>query len=112
MLDCFIEKYALPTENKPDINLLLIGDIAEELWIYSMSKELLENPEDAVYLSTELQRIQTNASGILHLLEGKLPSEDIDQISNTCKKVFEGNKFDDVLLNEFIESFVQQNINC
>lgn len=112
MLDCFIEKYTLPAENKPDINVLPIGDIAEELWIYSMSKELLANPEDAVYLSTELQRIQTNVSGMLHSLEGKLPSEDIDQISDTCKKVFEGNKFDDVLLNEFIENFVQQNINA
>lgn len=112
MLDCFIEKYTLPAKNKPDINVLPIGDIAEELWIYSMSKELLEKPEDAVYLSTELQRIQTNISGMLHSLEGKLPSEDIDQISETCKKVFEGNKFDDVLLNEFIESFVQKNIKC
>lgn len=78
MLDCFTEKYALPVKSKSDINVLPIVDIAEELWAYSTSKELLIKPEDTIYLSTELKSIQTNIAEILHLLEGKLPPEYID----------------------------------
>lgn len=108
MLGCFTEKYTLPVKSNSNINPLPIGDIGEELWVYSASTELLTNPEDAVYLSTELQHIQTNISEMLHSLEGKLPSEDILKISDICKKVFEGEKFGDALLNDFIDSFVQK----
>ena len=59
MLGCFIEKYDLPEKSKPDINVLPVGDIAEELWVYSKSAELLTKSEDADYLSTELESVQT-----------------------------------------------------
>lgn len=110
MLGCFIEKYDLPEKSNSDINALPIGDIAEELWVYSTSAELLTSSEDANYLSTELESIQTNIAGMLHLLEGKLPSKDINRVTYTCKKVFAGNKFDDALFNEFIEDFIPKNL--
>ena len=99
----------LPHSNS-DNNTLPIGDIAEELWVYSTSAELLTSSEDANYLSTELESIQTNIAGILHLLDGKLPSKDINRVTYTCKKVFAGNKFDDALFNEFIEGFIPKNL--
>ena len=39
-----------------------------------------------------------------------MPLEDIESMSDVCKKVFEGKRFDDALFNEFIETFVQENI--
>ena len=110
MLGCFIEKYDLPEKSNSDINALPIGDIAEELWVYSTSAELLTSSEDANYLSTELESIQTNIAGMLHLLEGKLPSKNINRVTYTCKKVFAGNKFDDALFNEFLEGFIPKNL--
>ena len=110
MLGCFIEKYDLSVKNESEINVLPIGDIAEELWVYSTSAELLTKPEDADYLSTELESIQTNIAGMLHLLEGKLPSKDINRVTYTCKKVFAGKKFDDALFNKFIEGFISKNM--
>lgn len=110
MLSCFIGKYDLPVKCKSDIKELPISDIAEELWVYSKSSELLTKPEDAVYLLAELQEIKTNIEGMLHLLRDKLPLEDIESMSDVCKKVFEGKRFDDALFNEFIETFVQENI--
>ena len=110
MLGCFNSKNDLSIKSKTDADVLPIGDIAEELWVYSTSAELLTKPEDAEYLSTELQGIQTNIAGMLHLLEDKFPPEDIDRLASTCKKVFEGDRFDDTLFNEFIERFVQKNI--
>ena len=110
MLSCFIAKSDFHVKNKTDTDMLPIGDIAEELWAYSTCVKLLTKPEDADYLSAELQSIQTNITGMLHILEGKLPPKDIDQLINTCEKVFEGNKFDDALFNNFIENFLQKNM--
>lgn len=110
MLGCFITKSDFHVKNKTDTDILPIGDIAEELWVYSTCVELLTKKEDADYLSAELQSIQTNITGMFHMLEGKLPPKDIDQLINTCEKVFKGNKFDDALFNNFIENFIQKNM--
>lgn len=85
MLDCFIEKYDLPEKNSTDVDQLPIGDVAEELWIYSKSVELLTEPEDACYLAAETQGIQTNIAGMLRLLKNKLPSKDVDWFGLVCR---------------------------
>lgn len=50
MLSCFIKKYDLSKADDIDLDALPIGDIAEELWVYSKSAELLTEPEDDSYL--------------------------------------------------------------
>lgn len=110
MLDCFIEKYDLPEKNSTDVDQLPIGDVAEELWIYSKSVELLTEPEDACYLAAETQGIQTNIAGMLRLLKNKLPSKDVDWLIEICNGVFSGKKFDDIIFNNVIEHFIQKKI--
>lgn len=109
MLDCFNKKYDLPEKNFTDFNKLPIVDIAEELWIYSKSVELLTEPEDACYLADEIQGIQSNIAGMLRLLQEKLLSKDNDWLIEICNGVFSGKKFDDIMFNNVIEHFLQKN---
>lgn len=110
MLSCFIKKYDLPEADDIDLDVLLIGDIAEELWVYSKSVELLTEPEDDSYLVSEIQGIRTNTDGMLCLLKDKLLSNDFDWLVNICNDVFLGKRFDDALFNDTIEHFEQRNI--
>lgn len=110
MLSCFIKKYDLPQSDDIDLDALPIGDIAEELWVYSKSVELLTEPEDDSYLVSEIQGIRTNIDGMLCLLKDKLLPNDFDWIVNICNDVFLGKRFDDALFNDTIEHFAQRNV--
>ena len=87
-----------------------IGDIAEELWVYSKSVELLTEPADNNYLISEIQGIRTNIDGILCLLKDQLPTKDFDWLVDICNDIFSGKKFDDALFNGVIEHFAQKNV--
>ena len=82
-----------------------VGNIAEELWIYSKAMELLKEPEDACYLADEIQMIETNIKEIFCSLKDKLSSNDIDWLTEICNGVFSGEKFDDIIFNKVIEHF-------
>ena len=110
MLDCFSEKYDLPEKKVTDVDEFPIGDIAEELWIYSKSVELLTEPEDACYLAAQTQDIQLNITEMLCLLKNKLPVKDVDWLIEICDNVFSGEKFDDIMFNNVIEHFIQKKI--
>ena len=110
MLDCFSEKYDLPEKKVTDVDEFPIGDIAEELWIYSKSVELLTEPEDACYLADQTQDIQPNIAEMLRLLKNKLPFKDVDWLIEICDNVFSGEKFDDIMFNNVIEHFIQKKI--
>ena len=110
MLDCFSEKYDLPEKKVTDIDELPIGYIAEELWIYSKSVELLTEPEDTCYLAAQTQDIQLNITEMLCLLKNKLPFKDVDWLIEICDNVFSGEKFDDIMFNNVIEHFMQKKI--
>lgn len=110
MLSCFIKKYDLPQSDDIDLDALPIGDIAEELWVYTKSVELLTEPEDDSYLVSEIQGIRTNIDGMLCLLKDKLLPNDFDWIVNICNDVFLGKRFDDALFNDTIEHFAQRNV--
>ena len=110
MLDCFSEKYDLPEKKVTDVDELPIGYIAEELWIYSKSVELLTEPEDACYLAAQTQDIQLNITEMLCLLKNKLPFKDVDWLIEICDNVFSGEKFDDIMFNNVIEHFIQKKI--
>ena len=110
MLDCFSEKYDLPEKKVTDVDELPIGYIAEELWIYSKSVELLTEPEDTCYLAAQTQDIQLNITEMLCLLKNKLPVKDVDWLIEICDNVFSGEKFDDIMFNNVIEHFIQKKI--
>ena len=111
MLECFITKYNISKKSSIDAEELPFGEIAEELWIYSKSVELLTEPEDACYLAVETQCIQKNISEMLCILKDKLPQKDVDWLIEICKSVFSGEKFDDILFNKVIEHFIQKSQN-
>lgn len=79
----------------------------EKEWIYSKSVELLTEPEDAGYLAAETQGLQTNISEMLRLLQDKLPSKDVNWLTEICNSVFSGKSFDDTMFNNVIAHFVQ-----
>jgi len=110
MLSCFIKKYDLPEADDTNLDALPIGDVAEELWVYSKSVELLTEPEDDSYLASEIQGIRTNIDGMLCLLKDKLLPNDFDWLVNICNDVFLGKRFDDALFNDTIERFAQRNV--
>lgn len=105
MLGCFKEKYDL---SSTEVETLPIGDLAEELWAYSKSGELLTDEEDAAYLITEKQNIQADITSILCALKDKLKPKDFEWLNNICNNVFSGKRFDDVLFNDVIEHFMQK----
>ena len=107
MLSCFAQKYVLTKRANVEAEEPSIGDIAEELWIYSKSVELLTEPEDAGYLAAETQGLQTNISEMLRLLQDKLPSKDVDWLTEICSGVFSGKNFDDTMFNNVIAHLVQ-----
>lgn len=106
MLDCFVEEYSLPI--KGNDNSTPIGDIAEELWVYSKSRELLCDPEDANYLAKELKTVRSNIEKMLASLENTIPSEDINQLSGICRGVFDGDVFNDESFNNLVEHYIEK----
>lgn len=91
-----------------DAETLPIGDLAEELWVYSKFVELLTDAEDTTYLVTETQNIHANITSILCTLKDKLESKDFEWLNNICNDVFSGKRFDDALFNDVIEYFMQK----
>lgn len=112
MLDCFIGNYNLLEKSPSAPDLSSIGDIAENLWIYSKSVELLSTPEDADYLASETQRLRTNITEMLQLSRDQLSKKDFDWLVDICNQVFSGKEFDDKLFNDIIEHFTSQAENC
>ena len=49
----------MPENSLTNIHTNSIVSLAEELWIYSKSVELLSEPEDVDYLATEIQGVRT-----------------------------------------------------
>lgn len=107
MLGCFSEKYDMPEKNPSDAAALPVEDLAEELWIYSKSVELLSESEDANYLAAITCDIRTNVTEMLRELKNALLKEDFDWLANYCKDTFSGKRFDDALFNNVINRFVQ-----
>lgn len=106
MLECFGEKYELYEKSISQYDEIPIGDIAEELWVYSKSGELLSEPEDAEYLQDERKEIRGNIEIMLYSLKDKLSDEDYDWLAEISNNTFSGKIFDDALLNEVVEHYI------
>ena len=108
MLECFDIKYELDIIDAVGSNSIDIVDIAQELWIYSISKDLLTGEEDIEYLDSIIQDVKTNIKRNFDLLKTNFSpkSESIELLEYVCKAVFDGNKFDNELFNKLIEWFI------
>ena len=103
MLNCFTEKYNLPITD--GYNSLPVGDIIEELWVYSKARELLTGPADKDYCSKELQDIRNKIERLLHSLEEKIPLDNVKSLVEISKDVFNGSIFDDNSFNELVDQY-------
>ncbi len=108
MLDCFPQKYELSVKRDPAPENSQIGDVAEELWVYSKLNELLTAPEDKGFLSTSLNQVRANVSATIETLEGSMPTEHIHRLKDECKAVFSGQLFDNDNLNKFVYGCMAQ----
>ena len=103
MLECFGGEFMLQ-EQSPDKEWLgRIGDIGEELWVYSKTRELLSDESDRKYLNDSLTAVRMRIDDILGLL-GSLPDSEIESlIRELCSEVYSGEVFDDKKYNELID---------
>ena len=110
MLACFSNDLKLKKDTAVELDSLPIGDIAEELWVYSKSVELLTEPEDSCYLIAETQKIKNGILEKLRLLSCTLPPEEVDWFTAVCDNTFSGRRFDDSSFNKVIEFYIQKRL--
>ena len=103
MLECFEGEYILQEQSPNKEWLGCIGDIGEELWVYSKTRELLSDESDRKYLNNSLTAVRMRIDDILGLL-GSLPDSEIESlIRELCSEVYSGEVFDDKKYNELID---------
>ncbi len=79
-----------------------IGEIAQELWVYSKNCELLSADEDNIYLTHILTEIKKKIRSVLYEVKRNLPSEIYNDLNVLCEMTYKGKAFDDVELNALI----------
>lgn len=102
MLECFEGQYVLQQQETKQHWLGCIGDIGEELWVYSKNRELLVDESDHQYLSDSLTKVRMKIENMLGSLGTELDSETESLIRDLCSEVFMGGMFDDGKYNELI----------
>lgn len=103
MLECFSGDWKIKRQtDNPYVHYL--GDIAEELWVYSKLRELLCTEEDREYCICELKKVAEKIAIMKKEIHLHLDEEVADQIDEMCNHVYEGNCFDNIRLNEFVQN--------
>ena len=103
MLECFGGEFMLQEQSPNKEWLGRIGEIGEELWVYSKTRELLSDESDRKYLNDSLTAVRMRIDDILGLL-GSLPDSEIESlIRELCSEVYSGEVFDDKKYNELID---------
>lgn len=103
MLECFEGVYMLQQQESNRQWLGQIGDIGEELWVYSKNRELLVDEADRQYLNDSLATVRMKIDKMLGLLGNSANSETESLIRCLCSEVYSGGVFDDEKYNELIE---------
>ncbi|MDR3165585.1 MAG: hypothetical protein LBU13_08405, partial [Synergistaceae bacterium] len=111
MLNCFQKKYSLLYKDKSNVDALPVGDIAEELWVYSTLVTLLTAPEDADYLEASLNEVRTGILDMRNSLEKRMSDDAFRELSNLCDVVLGGQTFDNREFNLFVEKFTLKDEN-
>jgi hypothetical protein len=94
----------LPQNDNPYIHN--IGDIAEELWVYSKIRELLSSEIDKNYCFSELKRVKDRIAIMQKEVNDYLDTEIANQMDELCMSVYSGDAFDDLQLNSFIQKIL------
>lgn len=103
MLECFSGDWKIKRQtDNPYVHYL--GDIAEELWVYSKLRELLCKEEDREYCRCELKKVAEKIAIMKKEIHLHLDEEVANQIDEMCNHVYEGNCFDNIRLNEFVQN--------
>lgn len=103
MLECFEGEFMLQEQSPNKEWLGRIGDIGEELWVYSKTRELLIDESDRQYLDDSLETVRMKINSMLGLLGASPDSETESLIRDLCSEVYSGEVFDDEKYNELIE---------
>ncbi len=99
MLGCFDNQFEV--HNPIFTGYEGVDNIAELLWAYSKSREILTKEIESEYWNKTEHNYRKEVLKILESIIQKIPKNDYDRISNQCHDVFDGNLFDDVSFNSF-----------
>ncbi len=111
MLECFEGEFMLQEQSPNKEWLGRIGDIGEELWVYSKTRELLPDESDRQYLNDSLAALRVKIDNMLGLL-GALPDGETESlITDLCSEVYSGKVFDDEKYNELIDCIQAMSVN-
>lgn len=102
IMKCFDKNIELQTQSENPY-LRNIGDIGEELWVYSKIRELLSSNEDKTYCSFELKKVMDKICIMQKEVRDHLDIDVADQIIELCNAVYAGDRFDNEQFNEFIQ---------
>ena len=102
MLGCFEEEYNLQPLGSNRQWLGKIGEIGEELWVYSKNRELLVDETDCQYLWDSLADVKLRIEGILDTVSRSIDGESVSLIRSLCDEVYGGEKFDNKEYNDLI----------
>jgi hypothetical protein len=91
----------LPQKN--NLYIHNIGDMAEELWVYSKIRELLSDENDNNYCFAELKKVKDKIAIMQKEVNDYLDTEIANQMNELCTAVYSGDVFDDSQFNTFIQ---------
>lgn len=103
MLDCFSSDVKMQLQDSVNQNNRCIGDIAEELWMYSKNCELLCDEGDNSYRTNILEKVQARIDTILQDIKTHFSTEIYDEMVALCSSVYGGKVFDNDQINNFIQ---------
>ena len=103
MLECFDCNIVLQKQENKNLWLGRVGDIGEELWVYSKNRELLISKDDEAYLHNNLEFIKSKITDIIQEISEKASFDVICSISTLCEEVYSGKNFGNTELNVFLE---------
>lgn len=106
MIDCFEQNNSLHLNIIDDSTFISIGDIVEELWIYSTIIDISKENLDTAYYLDEAKRTKQKIEEMLKLLELHCDNEEYTWIVDVCNGVFKGERFDDVRFNSVMDSIL------
>ena len=86
-MDCFEEEYILQQLGANQQWLGKIGDIGEELWVNSKTREILGDESDRQYLSESLATVKTKIEKMLGLLGTSVDSKTESLITDLRSEV-------------------------
>ena len=105
MLACFGRNIKLQSKENMNPYSRYIGDIGQELWIYSKNRELLWADEDREYLTSMLTEVKEKITSKLSEVKMHLSSEIYSDLRVLCDLTYKGEVFDDMKLNSLVRKY-------